>query len=130
MIILTIRTDKPEAELGLFNDQLELGHKLWYAHRTLAETLNQNIEQLLQSHNKKLRQIDGLVVFQGPGSFTGLRIGITVANAMADSLKIPIVASQGTSWMSRGIARIMSGSSEKMVLPSYGATVHITKPKK
>jgi hypothetical protein len=43
MIILTIRTDKPESEIGLFNNKDKLAYEVWQAHRELAETVHKKI---------------------------------------------------------------------------------------
>jgi tRNA threonylcarbamoyladenosine biosynthesis protein TsaB len=129
MIILTIRTDNPLAEIGLFADTKQLSYVPWQAHRLLAETIHQQIHQLLTEVDLELPAITGLVVFQGPGSFTGLRIGITVANALARTYHIPIVASQGNDWLQLGISKLLKGIDDKLVLPEYGAAVHITLPK-
>lgn len=82
MLILTIRTDKPEAEIGLCNGDKQLAYETWQAHRLLAETLHRKVEDLLASQSKTVDDIEGLVGFQGPGSFTGLRIGLSVVNAL------------------------------------------------
>lgn len=37
MIILSIRTDKPEAEVGLYKDSVQLAYETWTAHRALAD---------------------------------------------------------------------------------------------
>ena len=129
MIILTIRTDKPEAEIGLYDEQEQLAYEVWEAHRRLAETINSNIQELLESKTKKLKDIQGIVVYKGPGSFTGLRIGISVANALAYSLDAPIIGATG-SWIEDGVARIKAGDNDKTVVPEYGAPVHTTTPKK
>lgn len=129
MIILTIRTDKPEAEVGLYNDRTQLAYEVWQAHRALAETLHIKIDELLASQQKNLSTIEGIVVYKGPGSFTGLRIGMTVANTLAYSLQIPIV-SHSNAWIEDGIERLLSGENEAVALPEYGAPVHITAPKK
>jgi tRNA threonylcarbamoyladenosine biosynthesis protein TsaB len=130
MIILTIRTDKPDAELGLYNDDVSLAQHTWYAHRELSVTLHQHIVDLLAAHNKELRDIEGLVAFAGPGSFTGLRIGLTVANALAYSLQIPVVASKDEDWVKTGITRLKQGETDTIAMPEYGAPVHITIQKK
>lgn len=130
MLILTIRTDKPEAELALYEDDNQLAAKNWQAHRQLAETIHTTIAELLQSQKKSVHDIEGIVAYQGPGSFTGLRIGLSVANALAYSLAIPAVASTGSTWQDDGIGDLLSGKSSEVLLPEYGADVHITEQKK
>lgn len=130
MIILTIRTDKPEAEIGLFDGETQRQYETWQAHRELAETLHRKIEVLLQSQTKNWNDIEGIVCFQGPGSFTGLRIGLTVANTLAYGLNVPIVATQGPAWLETGINRLRNGGNDRQALPFYGAEAHITPQKK
>ena len=130
MLILTIRTDKPESELGLYEDQTQLAYETWEAHRQLGATIHTKIDELLKSHNKTLHDIQGIVCYQGPGSFTGLRIGLSVANAFADALGVPIVARQDPQWLERGIADLLAGKDDHLALPEYGSEAHITLQKK
>jgi tRNA A37 threonylcarbamoyladenosine modification protein TsaB len=83
MIILTLRTDKTEAEIGLYDNEKQLAYEIWYAHRELAETIHKKLAEILDKASKELNDIGGVVCFKGPGSFTGLRIGLTVGNALA-----------------------------------------------
>ena len=129
MLTLTIRTDKPEAELGLYADSKQLKYGTWLAHRELAETIHLKLAELLKGQQRDLKDISGIVVFQGPGSFTGLRIGITVANALASGLNVPIVASKGQSWLEDGIKTLKKGHNDHIALPEYGAEPHITPQK-
>ncbi len=48
------------------------------------------IEALLQENNLKLTDITEIAVHPGPGSFTGLRVGVSVANALSVLLGIPV----------------------------------------
>lgn len=130
MIVLTIRTDKPEAELGLYDGDRQLAYESWLAHRQLAETIHQKIANLLSSQQRLLADVRGIVCFQGPGSFTGLRIGLTVGNALAMGLGVPIVAAQDPEWVASGLAKLHAGMQEFPVMPFYGADVHITQQKK
>lgn len=131
MLILSIRTDRPEAEVGVFHDHEQVQYEVWQAHRELSLTLHQKILDVLAQDNKKLTDVQGIVVFQGPGSFTGLRIGLTVADALAYSLGIPIVGvTPEENWIARGIARLLAGEHNEIVLPEYGAPAHITQPRK
>lgn len=129
MLILTIRTDKQAAEIGLYEDQVRLAYETWQAHRELAETINTKIIDVLQLADKRLHELEGLVAFKGPGSFTGLRIGLTVANALAYSLRIPVVSGMDDRWLQLGIGRLLENYDEKIAVPEYGALPHITAPK-
>ena|SRR5438445_11367858 len=129
MLILTIRTDKPDAEIGLFDAGSKLAYSTWLAHRQLAETIHLKIQELLESQGRRLNDLNGIVVFKGPGSFTGLRIGLTVANALAYSLSIPIIAKTGYGWIKQGSQNLKRGMDEQVALPEYGSPPHITMPK-
>jgi tRNA threonylcarbamoyladenosine biosynthesis protein TsaB len=129
-MILTLRTDSPEAEIGLFEIDKELAYVTWHAHRKLAETIHSKLQQLLASQRKSLADLKGIVVYEGPGSFTGLRIGISVANAFAYGLHIPVVATTGKDWKEQGFKQLANQNGPQSVLPKYGAPVHVTKPKK
>lgn len=130
MIILTIRTDKPEAEIGLYDNNQQLVYETWQAHRQLAETLHKKISTLMTVQGSTLYSLEGVVVFRGPGSFTGLRIGLSVGNALAYALGCPIVGVYHDDWISEGINRLVSGATDQIVLPEYGSPANITKPRK
>jgi tRNA threonylcarbamoyladenosine biosynthesis protein TsaB len=130
VFILILRTDKPEAEIGLFDGQTQLSHESWLADRQLSSTIHAKIRDLLGAQGRDFRDLQGIVCFEGPGSFTGLRIGITVADSLAYGLSIPIVAARGESWIQTGVDRLLAGQNDRIALPHYGAPVHITKQKK
>ncbi|HEX8226839.1 MAG TPA: tRNA (adenosine(37)-N6)-threonylcarbamoyltransferase complex dimerization subunit type 1 TsaB [Candidatus Saccharimonadales bacterium] len=126
MLILAARTDKPDAELYLFRATEKLAEVSWLAHRQLAETLHLKVKELLDAQGLTLTDLEGVCVYQGPGSFTGLRIGLSVTNALAYSLEIPIVTQSGDGWLQQGINRLTSGGNDLVAMPEYGAEVHIT----
>ena len=130
MIVLTIRTDKPEAEVGLFQNEKQLNCIKWQAHKELSVTLNVKIDEILNMLSKSLTDVEGIVVFKGPGSFTGLRIGYSVANALAYSLEVPIVSEANSDWLAVGIERLQKGENEKISLPEYGSPAIVTTPRK
>lgn len=130
MLVLTIRTDKPEAEIGLYEDGKQLVYEVWEAHRQLGETIHHKIDELLRRNGKTLHDVQGIVCYQGPGSFTGLRIGLSVANAFAYALDIPIVARQNPQWLETGMADLLAGKNNHVAVPEYGLDAHITPQKK
>lgn len=134
MIILALRTDKPQAELYMYKGKEQIAEMKWPAHRELSSTLHKKIEELLQGQplleELSLQAVGGIVCFKGPGSFTGLRIGLTVANALAYAQNIPIVARKGEDWLKKGINDLASGKTDKIATPFYDRPAAISLPKK
>lgn len=130
MVILTIRTDSPEAEIGLYDGHERLAYETWHAHRELSVQLHRKVENLIKGKGFTLHDLQGIACFAGPGSFTGLRIGITAADTYAYGLTIPIVAAKGNDWIETAVNRLENGENDTIALPEYGAPVHITQPKK
>lgn len=130
MMILTIRTDSPQAEVGLFNGNEKLAYQPWQAHRELSATIHIRISELLQAQHMQWVDIKGVVCFKGPGSFTGLRIGVSVANALAYGLGVPIVGASGSDWVAEGIMQLAAGTHGQTIVPDYGQDPYTTAPKK
>ena len=86
--------------------------------------------KFLEEKTGDLHLISGIGVMKGPGSFTGLRIGLTVVNTLADSLNIPIVGAMSDNWRDLALGKLRSGENEKIVMPEYGAAANITAPRK
>ena len=127
---LGIRTDSPVAEFYLYKDTELKAEKTWQADRQLAHGLLGQLEVFLGDQSVTFHQLRGLFVFRGPGSFTGLRIGITVMNSIAYSESIAIVGGEGADWLEIAVARLNNHENDQVVLPFYGAEARITKPKK
>ncbi len=98
----------------------------WEAGRSLARYLL----KFLQEKTGDLHHVTGIGVMKGPGSFTGLRIGLAVVNTLADSLDVPIVGATGEQWQGEALNRLREGENEHIVMPEYGSDVHITMPRK
>jgi tRNA threonylcarbamoyladenosine biosynthesis protein TsaB len=130
-MILTIRTDNPEAEVGLFKpDGSEVVYNKWQAHRELEATLLLTIEKMLDKTKTTKKDLKGIVVYAGPGSFTGLRIGFTVTNTLAAGLNIANVKSGSDDWIADGIKKLSELDQPQILLPDYGGEANITKPRK
>jgi tRNA threonylcarbamoyladenosine biosynthesis protein TsaB len=54
------------------------------------------IQSVLKDHKLHLKDLTEIEVNPGPGSFTGLRVGITIANTLAQLLDIPLNGKKGT----------------------------------
>ena len=98
--------------------------------RQMARFLLKFLRDSLATQQKEFKDISAIGVFQGPGSFTSLRIGLTVANTLAQSLNIPIVGETGEDWQNKALHRLENNQTDQIVLPEYGAAPRITAPKK
>jgi tRNA threonylcarbamoyladenosine biosynthesis protein TsaB len=63
--------------------------ELGYSH---AEKLHLFIQEVLQESGVALSQLSAIAVSQGPGSYTGLRIGVSTAKGLSYALQIPLIA--------------------------------------
>ena len=102
----------------------------WAAERNLACDMPAYLRDRLAENGASFADISGIGVFRGPGSFTGLRIGLAVLNTRAHEQRIPIVGVTGDAWREECLARLQNGRNDEIVLPEYGAEARITKPRK
>ena len=92
MIVLGIETATPLCGVGLIkNKKFVVDYRLFmrYIH---AEYLPVEIDRLFKDVHILPEEIDGVAVSIGPGSFTGLRIGLSVAKGLAFGLEKPLIA--------------------------------------
>jgi len=128
-MIILIDTSTPECRLTLVDGDNRFDD-VWTADRTLADKLIGYLRGQLQAHGKTWQDVTGIGVFKGPGSFTGLRIGLTVMNTLADGLEVPIVGEDGDNWQEKALGRLNDGQNDRLVMPLYGREANITKPRK
>lgn len=102
----------------------------WVSERELARGLLQFLVECTERHKLTLVELRGLGVYRGPGSFTGLRIGVSSLNTLASFADIPIVGAVGDGWRNESLERLRSGVNDKIVLPEYGREARITTPRK
>lgn len=130
-MILGLKTDGMAAELFLFDaDGQQLQQEVWQSGRELSEGLLTHILSLLKQHKATPEDLTGIIVYEGPGSFTSLRIGLTVANTIAYAQTIPIVGASNPDWIKTSLAKLKTAKPGNYVMPKYGAEANITKPKK
>jgi universal bacterial protein YeaZ len=131
-MILALKTSDEITEIYLLDNTGSktkiLKEKKLQVGRELGKILLAEIEQMLDGLS--LREITGLIVFSGPGSFTGLRIGITTMNTIAYANQIPIVGVGGNDWLKTGINRLKNSENDKIITPKYGAEPNITTKSK
>lgn len=128
-MIFLIDTSTPVCKLRLVEGDWSYASE-WESGRALAKGLLGHLDATLESQGKQWKDVTGLAVFKGPGSFTGLRISATVFNTLAYANNLPIVGATGDDWQADGIERLSRGENDEIVLPEYGGEANITQPRK
>src|SRR5688572_5765746 len=91
-LALALDTATRHPTLALFDGEGALGGvRQWTSQHRHGEELLQKFDELLAEANAQPSDLDALVVGLGPGSFTGLRIGLATAKTIAYSLNVPLV---------------------------------------
>jgi tRNA threonylcarbamoyladenosine biosynthesis protein TsaB len=128
-MILLLDTATPICKLTLIDGDWRYDDQ-WQADRQLARGLLKYLQEQLEKNGKTFADITAIGALRGPGSFTGLRIGLTVLNTIADAQAVPIVGADGDAWQENAIARLQQGENDQIVLPLYSSDARITKPRK
>ncbi len=91
MLAVAIDTSGEVCTLALGRDREMVSERRFHHKMNLLRRILPNIDGMLADAGSEAKQLDAIVVALGPGSFTGLRIGVTVAKSLAYSLSKPIV---------------------------------------
>lgn len=89
-MILAIETSSPVCGVSLHDSKTCLAEKILHEPRVHAEKLVGLTDELLKSQSVDLSKVEAIVVSSGPGSFTGLRIGMSFAKGLAFPSHIPL----------------------------------------
>ncbi len=108
MLILGFETSGPAASVGICEDgQLKAEYTLSNT-RTHSETILPLAARLMEDLGLQPQDLSALAVNVGPGSFTGVRIGVCTANAMGMALGIPVIGIDALAALYQGL-RVASG---------------------
>ncbi|MDQ4122023.1 MAG: tRNA (adenosine(37)-N6)-threonylcarbamoyltransferase complex dimerization subunit type 1 TsaB [Acidobacteriota bacterium] len=114
-LILSLETSTRKGSVAVLRGDEILAGKAGSEKSSHSAQLLSDISEILKKNDLDLKQINLLAVAVGPGSFTGLRIGLSTAKALAAALKIPIV---GISTLEAAAACSERGVKICVVLPA------------
>ena len=101
---LGIETSSLVSSVALMDESCLIGELTIQAGLTHSEQLVPHIDMLLRASQVKKSELKGIMVSIGPGSFTGLRIGMGTAKAMAYALQIPLYGVMTMDSLARNVA--------------------------
>ena len=119
-LALDTATDRPTLALGTPEAP---GENVAASHRRdLSRDIDRLARELLASRGVAARQLAGIVVADGPGSFTGLRIGIAFAKGLARVLGVPLLTAPSMLGAAHAVtARLPVSASARLVVVEYDA---------
>jgi len=131
-MFLFIDTTEDEIILALFEENKILRQMTEKARYRQSELLLIEIDNFLRKNKVSLDSLKGIIVVKGPGSFTGTRIGVATANALAFALDISIlgIKKEGSSLKKLIKKYYKKVRSKNPILPIYSKSPNITIKKK
>ncbi len=91
MLVLGLDTATRSASIGLVEGERIIGEYNLTVDQVHSKRLMPMIDRLINECNHSIHDVEGIAVSCGPGSFTGLRIGMATAKGLAYALKVPLV---------------------------------------
>src|SRR3990167_8400533 len=90
-LILSIETSTRVCSVALHREGILLGFSDIHLEKTHSSLLNKSIRELLENCGVTLKDLIAIAVSKGPGSYTGLRIGVSSAKGFCHALDIPLI---------------------------------------
>lgn len=110
MTVLAIDTSNTALGVALLEGDKVLGEYITNLKKNHSVRIMPAIQLLMKDCEKVPGDLTKIVVAKGPGSYTGIRIGVTIAKTLAWSLKIPLVGVSSIEILAAGIGRYFNGA--------------------
>lgn len=116
-LILQIETSTTSCSVALAQNGNVLSHKSINQRNIHAEVITVFIDEIFAKNSLKFAQLDAVAVSSGPGSYTGLRIGVSTAKGLCFSLDKPLIAVETLRAMAAGyLSRFPNQPEQKFLL--------------
>ena len=100
--ILQINTALSEASVSISANGALIGEKINPSQQEHAGFLQPAIASLCEELNVQLKDLQAVAVVNGPGSYTGLRVGLSAAKGICYALELPLICINTLEWMAHG----------------------------
>lgn len=121
MKYLVMDTSNTTCSAGVFEDKKELAYKISFETRTHSETFMPLVHDVMNEANTNYDDISFYGVTVGPGSFTGIRIGMAFVKGLAAVNKIPCVPVSSVEALARSVEVIETEPSKTYLIASFEA---------
>ncbi|HEX2921668.1 MAG TPA: tRNA (adenosine(37)-N6)-threonylcarbamoyltransferase complex dimerization subunit type 1 TsaB [Bacteroidales bacterium] len=120
-MILCLETATPLCSVALCDDAGIVALKESNDSKSHASLLTVFIGELLKNNGIRPSELEAIAVSKGPGSYTGLRIGVSVAKGMAFATSIPLIGIETTCSMFHGISKNINENPSRLYCPMLDA---------
>ena len=117
--LLYIDTSGPDALIGISQGQQILAFKQNSVSHSHAEFVQAGIQDMCKEVNIPLTAIDAVVVTLGPGSYTGLRVGLASAKGLAYALNKPLIGLSTLALLAKAAIREITKDGKEKMVTSY-----------
>ena len=119
---LILDTSSKQLAIGIYNGDNLLYKNQYYAWLRQSEMMIPEIQKAINELNIDLKDVERIVVSVGPGSYTGVRIALTIAKVMALTLNIPLItisSLQAMAGLDEKCLAIMDARSKRVYIGGY-----------
>lgn len=109
MTVLAIDTSNNALGVSLFDEDKVLGEYITNMKKNHSVRIMPAIHTLMEDCDRVPGDLTKIVVAKGPGSYTGVRIGVTIAKTLAWALNIPLVGVSSLEVVAAGVGRYFNG---------------------
>ena len=120
-MILCIETSGEVCSVALFNNEVCLDFYSEEESFQHAAVLTVLIEKCLKNNQRTVQDLDAIAVSGGPGSYTGLRIGTSVAKGLCYAVEIPLIALSSLAVMANGVKSLYELPKDALICPLIDA---------
>jgi tRNA threonylcarbamoyladenosine biosynthesis protein TsaB len=117
MTVLAMDTSNQALGVALLDEDKIIGEYITNMKKNHSIRIMPAIQMLMKDCERTPKDLTKIVVAKGPGSYTGLRIGVTIAKTMAWSLHLPLVGISSLETLAAGAGRYFEG----VVAPIFDA---------
>lgn len=121
MRILVCDTSNSTCCAGIYEDGRELAYELSLEKKTHSETFMPLVMRVVEQSGLTLQDIDVLASTIGPGSYTGIRIGLSAVKGMALALGINVIPVSSLKALAMSVQNVIANPSDTVLIPCFDA---------
>ena len=121
MKILCCDTSNSTCCAGVYEDGKELGYELSLEKKTHSETFMPLVMRVCEKSGLKIADMDALAVTTGPGSFTGIRIGLSAVKGMALAAGLNVIPVSSLKALAMSVENVASDPYDTIIVPCFDA---------